>query len=145
MPTSRLGWFNGRYPQRLYLDTRGSNGRTPTDYEMNLSLGYNLNVGPVTITPMFYVFNLLNRQTPTRYDQGFNPGGSFVTNPESPYYGQPGVEPGTGSCPASASCALLGQPGLPQGHPVHQPEARPRCPQDHLLRGGKHRNGPETG
>ena len=110
MPTSRLGWFNGRYPNSLYLDTRGSNGRTPTDYEMNLSLGYNLNAGPVTITPMVYVFNLLNRQTPTRYDQGFNPGGSFVTNPASPYYGQPGVEPGTGSCPASASAPCSDNP-----------------------------------
>ena len=35
----------------------------PTDYEMNLSLGYNLNVGPVTITPQVYAFDLLNRQT----------------------------------------------------------------------------------
>ena len=110
VPTSRLGGFNGRYPQRLYLDTRGSNGRTPTDYEMNLSLGYNLNTGPVTITPMVYLFNLLNRQTATGYDQGFNPGGSFVTNPASPYYGQPGVEPGTGSCPASASAPCSDNP-----------------------------------
>ena len=102
VPISRLGWFNDSYPDSLYLDPRGSNGRTPTDYEMNLSLAYNLNVGPVTITPTVYVFNLLNRQTPTRYDQSFNKGGSFVANPASPYYGQPGVEPGTGSCPVSA-------------------------------------------
>ena len=38
-------------------------GRTPTDYDMNLSLGYNVNLGPVTVTPQLYVFNLLNRQT----------------------------------------------------------------------------------
>ena len=110
VPISRLGWFDDSYAESLYLDTRGSNGRTPTDYDMNLSLGYNLNVGPVTITPTVYVFNLLNRQTPTRYAQGFNTGGSFVANPASPYYGQPGVEPGTGSCPASATAPCSDNP-----------------------------------
>ncbi len=110
VPISRLGWFNDSYPDSLYLDARGSNGRTPTDYEMNLSLAYNLNIGSVTITPMVYVFNLLNRQTPTRYDQSFNKGGSFVANPASPYYGQPGVEPGTGSCPASAKAPCSDNP-----------------------------------
>ena len=39
---------------------------------MNMSLGYNLNVGPVTITPLFYAFQLLNRQTATAIDQTFN-------------------------------------------------------------------------
>ena len=94
LPISRLGWFNGFYLGTLYLDERGSNGRTPTDYDVNLSLGYNLNVGPVTITPMVYVLNLINRQTVTRYDQSFNDAGSFVTDPASPFYGQAGVKPG---------------------------------------------------
>ncbi len=102
LPLSRLGWFNDFYPGTLYLDTRGTLARTPTDYDMNLSLGYNLNVGPVTITPMVYFFNLLNHQTATRSNTAFNDG-SFVTDTASPYYGQPGVEPGTGACPASAT------------------------------------------
>jgi outer membrane receptor protein involved in Fe transport len=98
-PISRNGFFNQFYPGELFLDPRGTvygvETRTPTDYEMNLSVGYDAKVGPVTVTPMLYVFNVLNRQTPTAYDQVFNPNGSFVTNPASPFYGQAGVEPGT--------------------------------------------------
>src|SRR5207237_306258 len=79
------------------------------DYEANLSLAYNANVGPVTITPQFYIFNLLNRQTPTAYDQVFNPNASFVTNTASPFFGQAGVEPNTAGpdgvvCHSSTPC-----------------------------------------
>jgi hypothetical protein len=78
---------------------------------MNLSLGYNWNVGPVTITPTLYCYNLLNRQTPNSVDEFFNPGGSFVTNPASPFYGQAGIEPGTtASCPASAEAPCTDNP-----------------------------------
>jgi hypothetical protein len=103
VPTSKSGYYNGFYTTELYLDQRGYAGRLPTDYEMNLSLGYNLNVGPVTITPMFYAFQLLNRQTATAVDTAFNPNATFVTNPASPYYGQNGVEPGT-TGPAGNFC-----------------------------------------
>ncbi len=107
-PTSRDGYFNSFYTTELFLDQRGSNGRLPTDYEANISLAYNIAVGPVTITPQLYVFNLLNRQTPTSVDQRFNPNGSFVTNTASPFYGQAGVEPGTlgpdgTACPTNAT------------------------------------------
>jgi outer membrane receptor protein involved in Fe transport len=107
-PTSRQGRYNTFYPTELFLDQRGSNGRLPTDYEANLSLAYNLNVGPVTITPQLYVFNVLNRQTVTGTDQRFNPNGSFVTTKTSPFYGQAGVEPGKTApdgtlCPANST------------------------------------------
>ena len=59
-------------------------GRTPTDYEMNLSLAYNANIGSVTITPMLYVFNVLNRQTVQALDSTFNPNGTLVTNRTEP-------------------------------------------------------------
>ncbi len=109
MPTSRLGYYNSFYPDLLYLDQRGSNGRLPVDYEANLSLAYNLNVGPVTITPQLYVFNVLNRQTVTATDQRYNVYGTFVTTKTSPFYGQAGIEPGKTdpssgiSCPASST------------------------------------------
>ncbi len=110
VPLSRQGWFNDFYPSELYLDKRGSDGRTPTDYDMNVSLGYNITVGAVTITPQLYVFNLLNRQTPVVLDQTFNPNASFVTNPSSQFYGQAGVEPGTPGpdgtiCQSSTPCS----------------------------------------
>jgi outer membrane receptor protein involved in Fe transport len=120
-PTSIQGYYNGFYPQELYLGgsepavalgnmniARGYAGRLPTDYELNMSLGYNINVGAVTITPQVYAFQLLNRQTATAIDQRFNPNASFVINPASPFYGQAGVEPGTtgplgNECPATAT------------------------------------------
>ncbi len=88
VPISRFGFFNNFYPDLLYLDDRGSNGRTPTDYDMNVSLGYNVNMGPVTVTPQVYLYNVLNRQTPTSVDATFNPGGSFDDDPTSPTYGE---------------------------------------------------------
>jgi hypothetical protein len=110
LPISKLGFFNSPYPNLLYLDTRGSNGRTPTDYDLNLSLSYSANVGPVMITPMLYFFNLLNRQTPFRLDSTFNPNGAFVTDPSSPFYGQAGIQPGTDNCPAAAPAPCSDNP-----------------------------------
>ncbi len=100
-PTSIDGYYNQFYTTELYLAQRGYAGRLPTDYEMNMSLGYNLNVGPVTITPQFYAFQLLNRQTATSIDENFNVNGSFVTDPTSPLYGQPGLVP-DGTCPVNS-------------------------------------------
>jgi len=115
VPTSIQGYYNGFYPQELYITQRGYAGRLPTDYEMNFSLGYNINVGPVTITPQAYVFQLLNRQTTTAIDQRFNPNASFVSDPTSPFYGQAGVQPGTtgpagGDCPATALAPCTDNP-----------------------------------
>src|SRR5262249_23671971 len=95
----------------LYLVPRGTAGRLPTDYDMNLSAAYDVNVGPVTITPALYLFNVLNRQTPSNIVQSFNSNGSIVTNPTSPFYGQPGIEPGTtDGCPATAPAPCTDDP-----------------------------------
>jgi hypothetical protein len=82
---------------------------------MNASLGYNINVGPVTITPQVYAFQLLNRQTTMAIDQRFNPNASFVTDPTSTFYGQAGVQPGTvgplgNLCPATATAPCTDNP-----------------------------------
>jgi hypothetical protein len=94
VPTSRQGYYNSAYNTELFLDPRGSDGRLPTDYEANLSLAYNFNFGPVTVTPQLYIFNVLNRQTATNIDQRFNTSGSYITRVGSQFYGQAGVEPG---------------------------------------------------
>ena len=49
----------------LYMVQRGYAGRTPTEYEANVSLGYNLAMGPVTIVPQVFIYNLLDRQSET--------------------------------------------------------------------------------
>jgi hypothetical protein len=108
VPTSRTGYYNSFYTSELFLDTRGSDGRLPTDYETNLSLSYNFAFGPVTVTPQLYIFNILNRQTVTGIDDRFNINGTFVTTPGTPFYGQAGVEPGKAGpdgtiCPPTSS------------------------------------------
>ncbi len=110
LPLSRLGFFNNFYPTDLFLDRRGSSGRTPTDYDMNLSLAYNMNIGPVTLTPQVYLFNVLNKQAITAFDTNFNTAGSFVTDPTSPFFGDAGVQPGTANCPATASAPCSDNP-----------------------------------
>jgi hypothetical protein len=49
----------------LYMVPRGSAGRTPTEYEANLSFGYSILIAPVTIVPQVFIYNLLNRQSET--------------------------------------------------------------------------------
>jgi hypothetical protein len=102
-PYGKSGWFNDFYPSELYLVERGSAGRTPTEWDADLSLSYDLKIGAVTITPQLFVFSVFNNQIINSYNTQFNPLGSFVGNEASPYYKQPGVEPGTENCPASAS------------------------------------------
>ena len=50
------------------LVQRGSAGRLPNLYEMNLSLGYPVAFGPVTVTPTLYLFNAINAQQVTLRD-----------------------------------------------------------------------------
>jgi hypothetical protein len=81
-PVSRYGWYNVFYPDLLHLVTRGedsavSDGRLTAEFEANLSLGYTFNIGPVSITPALYVFNLLDRQGVLQIDEDFNPDGTF--------------------------------------------------------------------
>ncbi len=105
-PISKQGYFNVNYPQELFLTERGSEGRTPTEWDADLRVAYNWKVGPVVITPQLFLYNLFNNQMATSYEQRFNINGTFVTNPASPYYGQAGVEPGTGNCAAGGKpCA----------------------------------------
>ena len=102
-PVSRYGWYNVFYPDLLHLVTRGedsavSDGRLPAEFEANLSLGYTFNIGPVSITPALYVFNLLDRQGVLQINEDFNTDGSFCeiaagcTPANSPEYSQRNFE-----------------------------------------------------
>jgi hypothetical protein len=61
-PVSRIGYFNSQYGPEIYLSQRGSEGRQPTDYDVNLSLGYAIKLNPITVTLFAQGFNLLNKQ-----------------------------------------------------------------------------------
>jgi hypothetical protein len=74
-PESRLGYSYG-YPffqiGDVWLVKRGSEGRLPTVWEANLTLGYPFRVGPTTATVQAYVFNLFNNQISTSRDDAWS-------------------------------------------------------------------------
>jgi hypothetical protein len=126
-PVSRYGWYNVFYPDLLHLVQRGndksvSEGRLVGQYEANLSLGWTFNMGPVSVTPAIYVFNVLNRQGVTDVNERFNPDGTFCqetagcTPSNTPEYTQRNFD-------------RLGT--LPYGGPLPDPDwARPSARQD---------------
>ena len=61
-PLNKQGYFNSGYGAEIMLVERGSAKRLPTQYDANLTLGYPIQLGPVSITPQLYVFNLIGRQ-----------------------------------------------------------------------------------
>jgi carboxypeptidase family protein/TonB-dependent receptor-like protein len=64
-PLNRLGYFNQSYAPDIYLVPRGGAKTLPTLWEANLTLGYPIAVGPMTVTLQAYVFNLFNNQIET--------------------------------------------------------------------------------
>jgi TonB dependent receptor/Carboxypeptidase regulatory-like domain/TonB-dependent Receptor Plug Domain len=67
-PLNKQGYFNSGYGAEIQLVERGTAQTLPSLYEMNLTLGYPIALGPVTITPQLYVFNLFNKQQVTLKD-----------------------------------------------------------------------------
>jgi hypothetical protein len=63
-PQSRYGYSYFGFSD-VQLVRRGTDGRLPTVWEANLTLGYPFAVGPVTVTLQTYVFNLFNNQIRT--------------------------------------------------------------------------------
>ena len=75
-PLNKLGYFNGNaiFGSPIQLVPRGGAGRLPTLWEANLTLGYPIAVGPVTVTLQAYVFNLFNNQIETQRDDNYTVG-----------------------------------------------------------------------
>jgi len=71
-PISRIGISTAYNRYEFFLQPRGSEGRVPADYEADLHFGYPLNLGPVTLTGLVDVFNVLNRQRAIAVDQRYN-------------------------------------------------------------------------
>jgi outer membrane receptor protein involved in Fe transport len=67
-PLNKQGYFNSGYGAEIQLVPRGEAKRLPTEYDANLTLGFPIQAGPVTITPQLYVFNLIGRQIETLED-----------------------------------------------------------------------------
>jgi Carboxypeptidase regulatory-like domain/TonB-dependent Receptor Plug Domain len=67
-PLNKQGYFNSGYGAEVQLVQKGYAGRLPTTWESNLSLGYPITFGPVTVTAQLYAFNIFNNQIRTLTD-----------------------------------------------------------------------------
>jgi hypothetical protein len=101
-PLTRLGYSVAYDRYEYFLTVRGAEGRVPSDYEMDLHLGYPFQIGPVTLNALVDIFSLLNVQRATFLEEAYNIGqfsnanyvcGSSTTDPDqalcNPYYGKP--------------------------------------------------------
>ncbi len=73
-PLNKYGYFNGLYGPAIQLVPRGYAGRLPTEWEGDLTLGYPIAIGPVTVTLEAYVFNFFNNQIATSKDTSWTTG-----------------------------------------------------------------------
>lgn len=74
-PQTAYGYSPGYQNWEYYLTPRGSVGRNPDEYEMDLHFDYPLKVGEYEIQFLVDVFNLLDRQAIINYDQRYNENG----------------------------------------------------------------------
>ena len=87
-PITRYGYSDayGRY--EFFLTQRGTEGRTPSNYDMDVHLGYPWKAGPATVNLLLDVFNVLNTQRPILVDQrwGFAEADNASPTPVNPNY-----------------------------------------------------------
>jgi Carboxypeptidase regulatory-like domain/TonB dependent receptor len=93
IPIDKLGSFalvNGA-PVPLFLAPRGSQGRTPNDWDLDLHLDYPWVAGPLRLALILDLFRVFNHQTVLRVNPFFNEDGFQADNSvqTNPTYGQP--------------------------------------------------------
>lgn len=101
-PVSRIGYSVAYDRYEFFLARRGSEGRVESSYDADLHLGYPLQLGPVTVTMLADIFNLLNTQRVVIVDQRYNI--SEFSNPDYICGSQPG------SADEAACNSFYGQP-----------------------------------
>ncbi len=89
-PLTRYGYSDayGRY--EFFLDNRGSEGRNPSNYEVDVHVGYPLQAGRARINFLLDIFSLINSQKAVLLDQrwGFQEADNADSNPANPGYGK---------------------------------------------------------
>ncbi|HEY0158703.1 MAG TPA: TonB-dependent receptor [Thermoanaerobaculia bacterium] len=89
-PLTRYGYSDayGRY--EFFLTKRGAEGRTPSNYDVDLHFGYPVALGRATLNLILDVFNVLNTQRPVLLDQrwGFEEADNASPTPVNPRYGE---------------------------------------------------------
>jgi hypothetical protein len=87
-PVSRLGYSVAYDRWEFFILPRGTDGSVPSNYEVDLHLGYPLQIGPVTVNALVDIFQLLNSQRPIFLNEQYN--NAEFQNPNYVCGSQPG-------------------------------------------------------
>jgi hypothetical protein len=89
-PVTRYGYSDayGRY--EFFLTNRGDEGRTPSNYDLDVHAGYPLALGGTELRFLLDVFNVMNAQRAVLLDQrwGFQESDNALAHPTNPGYGK---------------------------------------------------------
>ena len=92
-PVTRYGYSDayGRY--EFFLTPRGAEGRTPSNYDIDIHLGYPINLRSAKLNLILDAFNLLDTQRATLLDErwGFQESDNASATPANPNYRRPVV------------------------------------------------------
>ncbi len=90
-PLTRYGFSDAYNRYEFFLTERGAEGRTPDVYDLDLHLGYPIEVGRAEINLLLDVFSLFDAQRPLLLDQrwGFQEADNASPTPVNPNYLQP--------------------------------------------------------
>ncbi len=90
-PITRYGYSDAYNRYEFFLTKRGAEGRTPSNYDVDVHLGYPVVAGQVKVNLLLDVFNLLNAQRAVLLDQrwGFQEADNESRTPVNPGYGKP--------------------------------------------------------
>jgi hypothetical protein len=103
-PLTRYGYSDayGRY--EFFLTERGAEGRSPSNYEVDLHFGYPISIGSAELNLLLDVFNVLNAQRPILVDQrwSFAEADNASATPTNPRYGEAVIR----TAPTSARLGL---------------------------------------
>jgi len=117
-PISAMGYSNWYANWEFYLSRRGAMGRTDSQYEADLHLGYPFKVmDNVEVNVMLDIFNLLDRQGETRRNQRYD-----LVEDYMPIYNDPATGLWTGNpLPPITSADVAGNPTLDPSDPLYRP------------------------
>jgi hypothetical protein len=92
-PLTRYGYSDAYNRYEFFLTKRGAEGRTPSNYDADLHLGYPIQVSAVRINLLADIFNIFNTQRPVLLDErwGFQEADNESPTPVNLNYKQPVV------------------------------------------------------
>lgn len=90
-PITRYGYSDAYRRYEFFLTPRGAEGRTPSNYDADVHLGYPIALGISKLNILLDVFNILNTQRAVLFDQryGFQESDNALSKPSNPNYLKP--------------------------------------------------------